>query len=100
MFTALRERRYKLGWYYYNNTYIKTYPCVLYKSSRIDNTVKNENLHIYNWQWLVFWLHLYVLLEYLNINNITEKYSDETEDECGTMCKVILKMHDVVKINV
>jgi hypothetical protein len=47
---------------------------------------------------LVFWLNL--LLEYLNINNITEKYSDETEDECGTMCQAILKMHDVVKINV
>ena len=29
MFTTLRERGYKQGCYYYNNNYIKTYPCVL-----------------------------------------------------------------------
>jgi len=28
MFTTVRERGYKLGWYYCNNNYIKTYSFV------------------------------------------------------------------------
>jgi len=31
MLTTVRERGYKCGWYYYNNNYITTYPCVPYK---------------------------------------------------------------------
>lgn len=30
--------------------------------------------------------------------NVTENYSDETEDECETVCQVILKMQDVVTV--
>ena len=33
-----------------------------------------------------------------NTNIIKENYSDETKDECETMCQVILKMHEVVKV--
>jgi hypothetical protein len=33
-----------------------------------------------------------------NINNIADDYSDETGDECETMCTVVLKINGVVKV--
>jgi len=57
IFTTVRERGYKWGWYYYNNNYISVHFHLMYLEHGsiicLMMTLWVETCrHIYNWQWI------------------------------------------------